>query len=94
MNPLSLKTQKQLRSLANKMPLVLMNTHEKHIMTKEELDEMGYVGAEQMADGTYLYQSPVQIALNHYRALKKAWIKDGFKGCSNYIDRINKLPNA
>jgi hypothetical protein len=91
---LDAETQKQLRELAKGMPIVIRNTHEKHIYTKEELDEWGYVDAEKLPDGRYLFNYPVQIAVNHYRALKKAWQKNGFKGASDYIDRINNLPNA
>ncbi len=91
MNPLTPDTQKKLRLLADKMPMVLVNTHEVHIMTKEELDEYGYVGAEKFKDGSYKVPMPVQIAMNHYRGLKKAWLKDGFKGCAAYIEKINKI---
>ena len=94
MHPLTKQTQKQLKGIAESMPMVLQNTHEKHFMTKEELDEMGYVGAEKMKDGTYVYPAPVQIAFNHYRALKKAWLKGGVKSCKQYILKIEKLPNA
>jgi hypothetical protein len=91
---LDAETQKQLRDLAKQMPLVIRNTHEKHIYTKEELDEWGYANAHKLPDGTYVYNYPVQIAVNHYRALKKAWKKNGLKGASDYIDKINNLPNA
>lgn len=87
-------TQHFLLSLAAKMPIVLTSTHEKHIMTNEELIEMGYVGAEKMEDGKYLYKAPVQISKNHYRALKKAYLKNGAAGCSKYIAKIKALPDA
>lgn len=93
MNVLDPLTAKQLRDLADKMPLVWRFCTEKHIMTQEELDEMGYVGAEKLPDGKYLYRAPVQIAVNHYRALKKAWKKSGFEGAWNYMDKVNALPN-
>jgi hypothetical protein len=93
MFPLDKETENQLRDLAKRMPIVLRNSHEKHIYTQEELEEWGYVDAEKLPDGKYLFKYPVQVALNHYRALKKAWKKKGFRGCSDYIDRINKLPN-
>lgn len=85
------KTKKQLLFLAGKLPVVLVNTHEKHIMTKDELEEMGYVGAEKMDDGRYVYNSPLQIAMNHYRGLMKAFRKSGAKGCGEYIDKINAI---
>ena len=83
-----------LLSLAAKMPVVIVSTHEKHIMTNDELVEMGYVGAEKMEDGKYLYKAPVQMHKNHYRALKKAYIKKGAVGCGQYIDKIKALPDA
>jgi hypothetical protein len=93
MEHLSAQTLKDLRGIAERMPLVLRNTHEKHIHTQEELEEWGYVDAEKLPDGKYIYKYPVQIALNHYRSLKKAWRKNGFKGACDYIDKINSLPN-
>jgi hypothetical protein len=38
MNPLSAKTLKDLREIAAAMPMVVVNTHEKHIYTQEELE--------------------------------------------------------
>lgn len=88
------KTSEQLMFLAKKLPLVMVNTHEKHIMTKEELDEMGYVGAEELPDGTYLYKAPVQIAKNHYRCMRNRFRKHGMPGLEKYIDEIKALKNA
>jgi hypothetical protein len=82
-----------LLSLAAKMPTVMVATHEKHIMTNEELAEMGYVGSEKMKDGKYLYKAPVHISKNHYRALKKAYLKSGAAGCGKYIDMVKALPD-
>lgn len=93
MNVLDANTVKQLKTLADKMPIVWRFCIEKHIMTQQELDEMGFVGAEKLPDGTYMYKAPVQIAVNHLRALKKAWKRSGYEGASNYIDKINSLPN-
>lgn len=88
------KTKKMLLVIASKLPVTLIVTHEKHYMTKEELEEYGYVGAEKLEDGRYLYKYPVQYAQNHYRQLRKAYQKDGFDGCSAYIDKIKSLKNA
>jgi hypothetical protein len=93
MNPLSQQTLKDLRDIAAAMPMVIQNTHEKHIYTQEELEEWGYVDAEKLPNGKYLYKYPVQIAINHYRALKKAWKKGGFEHCKRYIQKIKALPN-
>ncbi|HXS55738.1 MAG TPA: hypothetical protein VN726_06415 [Hanamia sp.] len=93
MNPLPAKTLKDLRDIAAAMPMVIQNTHEKHLYTQEELEEWGYVDAEKLPDGKYLYKYPVQIAINHYRALKKAWRKSGFNGCMAYVKKVKSLPN-
>lgn len=85
-------TKQKLLFLAGNLPLVMVETHEKHFMTKEELDEIGYVGAEKLEDGRYVYKYPVQIAMNHYRRLANAYRKHGFEGCAKYIDEIKKLP--
>ena len=74
-----------------KMPIVMVHSHEDHIMTKEELEEFGYVDAEKLKDGRYIFKYPVKMSMNHYRGLKKGWLKNGFVGCSAYIDKINKI---
>ena len=91
MYPLTKHAAKKLREVADNMRPVMMNTHEKHIMTKEELDEMGFAHAEKLPTGSYIYKAPVQLAFNHYRALKKAFKAKGFSGCAAYITRINNL---
>lgn len=87
-------THKKLMYLASKLPLVWVETTEKHIMTKEELEDMGYVGAQDMGNGKYIYRAPVQIAKNHYSCLRNAYLRNGVKGCERYIDRIKKLKDA
>lgn len=96
---------KKLENIAKEMREVMVLTHEKHIVTKEELEEMGFVAAEKlpngkykfneastMKDGRYLYHAPVYIAMNHFRALKKAFKKNSWAGCRAYILKINALP--
>ena len=91
MFPLTKHAAKRLKEVADNMRPVMMNTHEKHIMTKEELDEMGFAHAGKLPEGNFMYKAPVQIAFNHYRALKKAFKLKGFEGCKAYITRINNL---
>lgn len=88
------RTREQILFLAKGLPLTFVNTHEYHIMTKEELDEMGYVGAQKLKDGRYRYKAPVQLAMNHYRRMCRAYQRDGYEGVEAHIDYINKLPNA
>ena len=81
----------KLKAIADNMRLIMVNTHEKHLMTKEELEEIGHADAEQLPNGTFIYRAPVQIAMNHFRALKNAFKKNSFEGCLNYINKINAL---
>jgi hypothetical protein len=86
------QTKSQLIELSNRLPLVWVSSHEKQILTKDELEEIGYVGAEEFEPGKFIYKSPVQIAKNHFRAMRKAYLNYGVKGIEHYIDKINKLP--
>jgi hypothetical protein len=87
-------THDQLTFLSGKLPLVMVNTHEKHIMTKAELEEMGYVGAEKMEDGRYMYKAPVMVAQNHYRCMRRAFLRGGTEAVGKYIERVKSLKNA
>lgn len=82
---------KRILALAEMLPLVMVRSHEKHIVTKAELEEMEYVGAEKMEDGKYLYKLPVMVAQNHYRCMKRSYLKHGVKGIDLYIDRVKSL---
>ncbi len=75
------------------LPVVMVRGHEKHIMTKAELEEFGYVGAEEMPDGRCVYKYPVLMARNHYRCMKKAYLKNGLAGINGYIDGIKNMKN-
>lgn len=86
--------EKLLREYADHLPVVMIETYEVHKMTGAELIEMGYVvmdGKEINPEKKYNYNAPVQIAANHYRRLKRAWIKDGEAGVSKYIHHIADL---
>jgi len=88
------QTHEQILFLAKRLPLVMVQTHEVHIYTKEELEEIGWVGASTFKDGKYVVQMPVQLAKNHYRCMRRRFIKHGSEGISKYIDEIKALPNA
>jgi hypothetical protein len=93
-NKLSKDDEKTLRDYANQLPLVWTNTLERHRMTGQELIEMGYVeqkGQKINPEEKYIYNSPVQIAANHYRRLKRAWLKHGAKGIATYLLQVRKL---
>lgn len=93
-NAITPEIKKMLQDIVTKIPTVRTMTHEKHRMTKEELDELGYVGAEKLADGTYSYPYPVMVAMNHYRHLKKAYQTGGAEACMAYLDKIKKITDA
>lgn len=89
------KAEEQLlKAYANHLPVVFQNTHEVHKMTGAELIEMGYVekGGEKLLPAMkYEYNMPVQLAANHYRRLKNAWLKDGEPGITAYLKEIADL---
>ncbi len=92
----TLKTDevKLLKAYAARMPVVMHNTHEVHIMTGAELLEMGYVeheGEKLIPAKKYHFNTPVQLAANHFRRLKRAWLKDGESGIRKYIFEISDL---
>lgn len=91
---IDITTHKQIMYLATILPLVWVMSHEKHYMTKEELDEMGYVGAQDLGNGTHVYRAPVMIAKNHYRCMRRRFMRHGAKGLEKYIDEIKKLQDA
>ena len=75
------------------MPVIMDQKHEVHRLTGAELQEMGYAewkGFKIDPEKNYLYNAPVLIAANHYRRLKRAWIKYGYDGILNYLKEIKK----
>lgn len=83
-----------MRKLAGQLPMVMHNTLEVHIMTGQEILDMGYVLHEgQVIDPevNYRYNQPVQIAANHFRRLKRAYYRDGKLGLVNYVIEIKEL---
>lgn len=86
--------EKILRAYCRKLPLVFENTCELHVMTGQELLDMGYVledGRTIDPEEKYEYKMPVRIAVNHYRRLKIAWINDREAGVDHYIKGLAKL---
>lgn len=86
--------QKILREYAAKLPDVLHNTHEVHIYSGQELIDMEEEPPKgQIFDPEekYLYKYPVQLASNHYRRLKKAYIKNGDDGVVGYLKQVYTL---
>lgn len=83
-----------LKEWADMLPTVMHATHEVHIMTGQQLLEMGYVereGRKIDPKEDYRYNQPVQIAANHFRRMKSAWYANGEAGVMAYIESIRKL---
>lgn len=88
---LSKQDEKILRAYVSQMPVITIDTCETHIMTGQELKEIGYVEKEPLKnDVKYKYKYPVIIAANHYRRLKKAWLKDGEAGLKKYLEGVKE----
>jgi len=82
-----------LRVFAKDLPTIMNQTNEVHIYTGAELVEMELVekGVKVEPEELYPYNMPVQIASNHYRQLKRAWLKHGQDGLTCYLKGIRKL---
>lgn len=83
---------KQLRKVADQLPIYFIQSHEKHIMTgKEILEETEYKeidGKPINPDEKYIVPQPVQIAFNHYRKIKGIYQKHSFAGVKEYCEKI------
>lgn len=90
---LSKSDENLLRVFASDLPLVMNQTMEIHIYTGAEINEMedGENAAKLDPEQLYPYNMPVQIARNHYRQLKRAWLKHGQDGLTAYLKGIRKL---
>jgi len=96
-NEIDKEDEKILRMYCDKLPIVFEYHHEKHRMKGSEMLEMGYVlknGETIDPKLTYDYEYPVKVAVNHYRRLRQAWLKDGQPGILSYLEGIAKLINA
>ncbi len=83
---------KELMYIAGNLPAVVTNTHEKQIIDAEEYFEMfeKQPAKEDIIPkgphkGKVMIEYPVQVASNHYRRLRRAYIKNGQPGVIAYI---------
>lgn len=83
---------KQLRKVADQLPIYFIQSHEKHIMTgKEILEETEYKeidGKPINPDEKYIVPQPVQIAFNHHRKLKEIYNRYKFPGVKEYCEKV------
>lgn len=82
---------KQIASIADKMPIILRHTYEKHIRTGQELideNRTEIAGRPIIADAKYIDPFPVQIAINHKRGMKKLYKRHKAAGVNAYIAAV------
>jgi len=86
--------EKALRLFVADLPTVMNETSEVHIVTGKELIEIGEVlpdGGKIDPEKKYPYRMPVKIASNHYRQIKRAYLKNGQAGITAYLQFIKRL---
>jgi hypothetical protein len=86
---------KQIAAIAEKMPVVMRNSYERHIVTGQELldsERKEVEGKPIDPAAQYIDPFPVQIAINHKRAMKKLYKKYKASGVNGYINAVNSMP--
>lgn len=88
------KISKQIALIAADMPIIMRNTCEKHFMVGADvLQNTEYKEIEGKAilpDKPYIISMPVQVAINHKRAMKKLYKRYKGEGVKAYMDAIEK----
>jgi hypothetical protein len=83
---------KQLKKVADQLPIYFVQSHEIHVMTGQEiLDETEFkeIGGKPInPEEKYAVPMPVQIAFNHHRKLKEIYSKFGLAGVKEYSEKI------
>lgn len=98
MNKVTPQIKKELQLISTKLPTVLNETQEYHYLTGRELKEMDIENDDQgnmlVNDLKYKWTFPVQLASNHYRALRKAFEKGGEQEVIAYIRKVKAMQVA
>jgi hypothetical protein len=84
---------KQIRKVAEELPIIMRNTCEKHIMTGAEMiEELELMKTEDnkpvLPSERYLVRQPVLISINHHRKMKKIYKELNVQGLSLYINAV------
>lgn len=82
---------KQIAAISEKMPVILRQSYEKHIRTGQELiddNRTEIAGKPINPAAKYVDPFPVQIAINHKRAMKKLYKKHKAHGVNGYIAAV------
>lgn len=90
MHRLSDSEVRELRGIASNLPPDTYIAHGDEVMTGDEMalsgyDEMPEFKGKFEKDKKYSVPVPVIVQVNHYRRLKRAYLRDGIKGVQNYI---------
>lgn len=88
------KIAKQIGRIAGNLPVIMRNSCEKHIITGQQMIEQGreVTGVNNepvIPDRVYIDRMPVQIAINHKRAMKKLYAQYGNSGIQSYLNAVN-----
>jgi len=92
---LTKEIQKELREIADKMPIVFYTVPTSEPYTGKELKltaiQEDSKGRPLEDDQIYMVKSQMDIASNHYRRMKKAYLKDGAAGVKAYCEKVWQL---
>lgn len=85
------KISKQLENIAGQLPLIMRSTCERHYVKGQELiddNRPDIEGKKIDPKAIYVDKLPVQIAINHKRAMKKLFKKFKGDGVQGYINAV------
>lgn len=88
---------KQISAISEKMPIIMRSTYEKHIRTGQELiddNRTEVEGKPIIPTARYIDPFPVQIAINHKRAMKKIYKKHKAAGVNGYIQAVKNYTSS
>jgi hypothetical protein len=86
---------KQIAAISEKMPIVMRDSYERHLVTGQDLlysERTNVDGKPIDPKQKYFDPFPVQIAINHKRAMKKLYKKHKAAGVQGYINAVKSLP--
>lgn len=88
------KTTKRLRIIANGLPPMRAKKRRYFFRRGSELIKDGLLqiqGKDVLASQYYKFHEDTSVPVNHFRRLKRAYIKDGEPGLLKYINLINQI---
>lgn len=86
---------KQIAAISEKLPIVMRHSYERHLVTGQELldsERTEVAGKPIDPNAKYIDPFPVQIAINHKRAMKNLYKKHKAAGVNGYINAIKSIP--